>query len=218
MNRLCPILICSLAGCSGHNHTKANADFGPDASASVDAAKPRLTEAQTAQVVLSLDSGEVEVSNAVLSKLTNGDIQSFANEMITAPGQAKNDATALFAAQKISPEASPSSRALEDSASMLSTQLSSEGTPDRDYMNSQVVMHAQALMLIDCVLRPSVTNSAFSSLLQTMRVTVADHLAMAKMLGGTAPFEGPDGGAADCANLCTTAGGLPEALRNALCQ
>jgi putative membrane protein len=214
----------SLVGCDDDDNDDNIQDLGVshdlsantgDLSMNADGFSARMTQPQSAQLVLTLNNGEVLVAQAVQARLTNAPILQFANDMISMHSAAAAEAMATFQKAGITPQPSQASLALENAATMMANQLSTMSSPDQAYIEGQVAMHTQALLLIDCVIRPGVSNASFITLLGSMRMDVVDHLQRATMLSGNVSTL-PAGGAPNCATLCT--GDLPEALRTAVCM
>lgn len=183
-----PALVIALAtlGCTKGRHI----DGGVASAKTVG-----LDDGQVAQVLVTLNTGEVDAAKAALPKLQNENARSFANMMVSAHSQSNEEITQLLDGERITPVANDISRALEDGAQSVIGELQTTDSTDIDarYMHSQVTMHHGALTLIDCVLLKSPHNDALQTHLRTkVRPTVESHWQQARMAEGTlSRMDGP---------------------------
>jgi putative membrane protein len=185
-----------------------------------------LSDAQSAAVLSAMNTGEVQVAQAVMARLTNADAQAFAQRMITEHTAVNATEADLVNQQGLTPETNAVSMALEFAAQQTIAQLQSltGSALDTAYMVIQVQMHQQELALIDCVVMPSLMNSPMRSYVTgTVRPGLVDHLAAAESIsaslsGGMASVS--VGAQSDCSLLCVplpSGGLLTDPLRNAVC-
>lgn len=192
-----------------------------------------LTDPQSAAVLASLNNGEIGVAQAVMARLTQQDIFDFGQVMITEHTGANLQAMTLLTQQGITPGPSALSQAIDRSAQEVMNQLQplNDLQLNQAYIDSQVLMHQQALAIVDCVVLPSLQNAALRGFVTgTVRPAVAMHLTLATAISastnsGQAAVGSIDGGtgtvaASDCSMACTalSSGGLlTDPLRTAAC-
>jgi predicted outer membrane protein len=108
-----------------------------------------LSDAQIILVIDTLNAGEVEVAFAALPRLTEPAVEAFAEQMITAHGAAREANSQLAQATNITPAPSQLQldlKAMAD-AQVLAFQTSPAPALDAPYIDSQVMMHTDALTL-----------------------------------------------------------------------
>lgn len=151
-----------------------------DAGTVVDTGEP-LTEAQSAAVISAIDAGEIAAASLVPTRASATSVKDFAERMIADHTAAQQQVEKAIAAGSITPEPSVVSVRVEAQATMLERTLTplSGSTFDRTYMDSEVLLHQQALDLIDTRLLPTATGE-FRTVLVSIREEIAEHLALAK--------------------------------------
>jgi putative membrane protein len=143
-----------------------------------------LTEAQVVGIATTINTGEIEAGTLAQTKGTSADVKEFASMMVSMHGAANTRAAALG----ITPAPSaPMSGVMQMSTNTLQTlnSLSPGAEFDRNYLQSQVVMHMAALTTFDTVLLPNATTPALVAELQRTRGEVATHLNQARTLIGS---------------------------------
>lgn len=197
------------------------AQTGADLSPAVDMrlATATLSYSQSAQVVTSLNTGEVQVAQAATPKLTRADLKAFASQMIADHSQSNTMLDQVTTQAGITKQPNAVSAALDAGAMALVTQISGASVVDPLYATSQVDMHTQALALLDCIVLPGAQNSAWKAwLVSNVRPHVAMHLDEAIAIAGMS--NSLDGGTSTCSNICAShnAGApLTDAVRTAVC-
>lgn len=162
----------------------------------------QLDDGQVAQVITTLNQGEISVAQNALNKLSAQSIKDYASEMVTEHTQANSQLAQLLQQQNIAARAHPVSQSLEQSAQQAITDLSAQtgANADRVYIDSQVKMHRMALALGDCVLLANDHNDALENTIRTqVRPTVLRHWQQAVALQaslGQNGGQGSDGGMA----------------------
>jgi putative membrane protein len=172
-----------------------SADAGTDAA--TDAAIPAVTtDAEVVGVVMEANSGEVAAGQLAVTRAQVNGTRQFAMTMVE-DHTAANQTLMTFSQNSgitPAPSALRTKVATEGQQTLATLQAQPAATFDQAYLQSQVTMHTEVLMLLDTQLLPVVQNPTLRADLTTMRATVATHLAAAQSLlaGLTA-----DGGAAD---------------------
>jgi putative membrane protein len=162
--------------------TTAATDTSADEHGGPEAAMP-LTDQQIAAVTDSVNTAEIEQARLAQSKSTNDEVKRFAAMMIEHHGQAKKKQVQLNLAEA----ESPLSLKLAAQTHLTMEQLKQKtgGEFDRAYLQAQIDGHQKVLEAIDTQLLPNAKNPELKAYLESIRPTVADHLARAQAAQGT---------------------------------
>jgi putative membrane protein len=156
----------------------------------------RLSDAQIGAIATAANNGEIQHGKLALDRAGLSRVRSFALEMINEHSEAQERATDILETLNIAPMPNRVSSRLEEEAQKVATMLKNTPSADFDlaYVQSQVTVHTEVLMLIDDRLLPSATAPALRTDLMTVRTMVARHLEEAQALVVTLQAEGSDGG------------------------
>jgi putative membrane protein len=153
-----------------------------------------LDDNMSAQVLSNLNRGEMSVAQLVLPRLVSSEARSLAQRMIDEHARLEGELQAVVQDQTLAPLHTDVSVAVADDAAQVGTMLFTLPEADAAYMNSQVAMHRQALVLVDCSMGPALQNAALRDYVQNrMRPALVQHLEVAT--GAVAP--GVAGGSTD---------------------
>ena len=144
-----------------------------------------LHDGQILFVLDTLNAGEVNEAQAALPKLTNADVQDFAQDMIEDHGSARERLSQLAQEQQMPPEASEIATGLQDeSQSVVERLLAAEATEvDTVYVQSQQAAHTEALALLAQLLMAADAEPLRAQLTE-LRASVQEHLDRAQTLPG----------------------------------
>jgi predicted outer membrane protein len=137
--------------------------------------------AMSADVVATIDAGEIAMANFVLSRTNHSDVQDLA-EMIVADHQTNlADLQAMMRNDGLAPETNQVSVTLKAEGDAALAQLMSDaaGDLDRDYVQMQVSMHQEAHIIVDN-LRSYVQGSDMDNFLQDTLDAIDEHRDHAK--------------------------------------
>jgi putative membrane protein len=194
-----------VAGCDDDDHHRKDAgedartDTGTDAGmdgavpkdAAVDAAPDAVAEVlndnQIAAVAMAANTGEIEEGQFAEPRATNTAVRDFAMRMVTEHTASNMQLATVVQQQDLMPAPSATSQQLmTESANTIAMLQGLSGTAfDQAYIASQVTGHQQVLTLIDTTLIPQAQNAELRAFLETMRATVAAHLAAAEQIQAT---------------------------------
>jgi putative membrane protein len=191
--------VSGLVACSDDDDRNNNNNNGDDEAQAVDQGNARgraLTAqavgefqgasdndaiAKAADIVATINNGEIAEANFVVSKTSNTEVHDFAAEMI-ADHQANNAALqAMTQTHGLAPKTNAVSRTLKTEADQSLAQLMSD-TPDqldRDYIAMQVAMHQEAFVIVDAV-KGYVQPSDMQGFLADTSATIDQHRQHAK--------------------------------------
>jgi putative membrane protein len=136
-----------------------------------------LSDAQLAAVVQTLNQGEIQEAQLAMNRAMGADVKRFAHDMLFAHRDMQMKTTALLTKLQIKPSDNAVSNQLKsDTLSEIATLQTMHGKDfDRDYVDSQVRNHNQALELIDHML-PTVKSSELKAALMNDRAKIEGHL------------------------------------------
>jgi putative membrane protein len=142
-----------------------------------------LNDAQVAAVVNALNLGEIQEAQVAVSKAKSPDVKRFAQHMLTDHRDMQSKDAALLSRLQITPSENAVSNQLKtDAQNELSTLQNVTGRDfDREYIDSQVRAHNQALELIDRTMS-SVKSSDLRNELQKARSKIEEHLREAERI------------------------------------
>lgn len=137
--------------------------------------------AKSADIVATIDAGEIAQAMFVLSKTSNSDVEDLANEIV-ADHQANLTAVqALTQNHGLAPTRNAVSRTLQSEGDTALAQLMSDAPEDldRDYVEMQIAMHQEAFIIVGNV-RSYVQSSDAQNFLSDTQMTIDKHRQHAK--------------------------------------
>ena len=137
--------------------------------------------AMSADVVATIDAGEIAMASFVLSRTSNSDVQDLANEIISDHQTNLTDLQAMMRNDGLAPESNAVSSTLkaEGDAALAQLMSDSAGNLDVDYVQMQISMHQEAHVIVDN-LRSYVQDSDMDNFLQDTLDTIDEHRDHAK--------------------------------------
>jgi len=133
------------------------------------AEKPKLNDAQIADIAYTADTIDINAAKQALEKSHNIDIRMFAQEMVADHTAVNDKATALLKKLGVMPEPNATSKSLSDAAKTKLNEfarLSGERF-DRSYINNEVAFHKTVNDALRSTLLPEAQNSELKNLLQS---------------------------------------------------
>lgn len=192
MKKLSALALCLAAACTTDaTSTRARTAEQTPPGAPAPARAGALSDAQILDVLTVLNRGEIEAGKIAQDKAQRGEVKELADMMVGDHSQAMDRTRDLMTAAGLQNQESPISRKLRGDVETVASRLQGAATPDfdREYVESQVRMHQDALRLIDDELLPNAKNGAIVSFLKELRPKIAAHLDHARSvqrgLGGS---------------------------------
>ena len=144
-------------------------------------------DAQIAAIVVAANQVDVDAGKFVASKSKDSAIKEFADKMVTDHTAVNKSAVELVTKLKVTPEANPTSKSLEESgAKNLANLRKLEGKAlDKAYVDHEVAYHEQVIKALDKTLIPNASNEELKALLVKVRPAFVEHLGHAKHLQET---------------------------------
>lgn len=146
-----------------------------------------LTDAQIANIVMTVNSLDSAAGAAAMSKAKRADVRDFGRQMTLDHAVLNDSVRALTMRLNVTPAASDVADQMRRDAEASTSALSSAADYDKAYIDGEITMHRNVLRMIDESLIPHAVNGELKTLLQTARVSVAAHLQRAEQVAGTAP-------------------------------
>ena len=142
------------------------------------------SDGEIAQVLMTLNAGEVEAAKKELRNGRNSEARSYAQMMEGAHIENNTLLKKMASARNLNAKPSELNSSLDKEAKKAIEEIRAEDKAsfDRSYVISQVKMHQMALNLIDDKLLPKVQNPELKDHLQKTRAAVSSHLEQAKSL------------------------------------
>ena len=157
------------------NATQANAKASNDS-------RMNLTDSQVIKVISTVNNGEIKQAKTALPKLKTEEARKYVQMMISEHTANEKKGQTLADRLKLTPQASSMSAALQSDSDKIVTKLSGSSTADKDYMMSQVEVHAKVLTALDNQLIPNAKNAELKRMLTQTRTAVATHLKKAEQI------------------------------------
>ena len=146
-------------------------------------AKTNLTDGQIAQVMMTINSGEIDSAKMAVTRSKNEETKKFAQMMLAEHEKNRSQTRELAALNKTPPTTSPLSKSLTKDAKSSNDSLKKESKDfDMAYVDQQIKMHGNALRTFDEKLLPNAVSSPLRNHLEKTRDAVAAHLDHAKTL------------------------------------
>lgn len=141
-----------------------------------------ITDAQIAAIVVTANQVDVDAGTLAAANASNADVRTFARLMVTDHTGVNKAAVDLATRLKVTPEDSPTSRAIKAAGDKnLAALKQLKGAAfDKAYIDNEVAYHQQVLDAVDTVLIPGAQNAELKALLVKVRPAFAAHLAHAR--------------------------------------
>lgn len=141
------------------------------------AAAASITDPQIAHIAYTAGQIDVEAAKLALSRSRNKAVLDFAREMVRDHEAVNQQALALVRKLGVTPEANPTSSALQQGATAKASQLSAlKGAAfDRAYAANEVAYHRTVNSALRDTLIPSAANGELKSLLATGLTLFTEH-------------------------------------------
>lgn len=143
----------------------------------------KLSDGQIAEILTTVDSGEIEQAQLALNKATDPEVRAFATHMVE-QHTASKQAAAQLTSQTLRPAQSPKSKELQAAGVQTLERLNSADASNFDvsYIAAQIEQHADVLKLIEDQLLPAVNEPALRDYLGNARGMVQQHLDRARQI------------------------------------
>lgn len=169
-----------------------NASQDTQCPVAADIGVPQLTEEQIAQVVMTINMGEIEQGQLALAQNPplRQDVVDFANRMVQEHTMANQQLQTALQLVGITPQDSPLNQQLLAEANQTLAILRASGMGEdfeRAYMDVQVAGHAKALFLMDTTIQPQLHRQELRDLARAARAVVQDHLNRAVPIQASVP-------------------------------
>lgn len=183
-SKVCLILaLMGAVGACGGDDDESSQQQNAGATARRDSVVRRAIypEAEAAQILRTINTGEVATSRVARERSQNDDILNYASVMIA-------DHSAMTALlDSLLPPISDSANAESRQWAQLNAQLvdslqSIEGGFNNTYIQEQIAAHERTLVLMDTALIPSARTPQVKKLLQDLRPAVIAHLQRARQI------------------------------------
>lgn len=151
----------------------------PQCPVPADIGVPQLSDEELAQVVMTVNMGEIEQGQLALQQNPRLEVRQYAERMVREHTAANQQLQAGLLVLGLTPRESPLSQQLMAEASQTLAILRASGTGEdfeRAYMDVQVAMHAKVLFLMDAVIQPQFQRRELSDLARLARAEVQEHL------------------------------------------
>ena len=147
-------------------------------------ADEKPNDAQIAAIVVAANQVDVDAGKFVASKSTDSAIKAFADRMVVDHTAVNKSAVDLVTKLKVTPEANPTSKSLEEGgAKNLANLRTLKGKAlDKAYVDHEVAYHDQVIEALDNTLIPNAKNAELKALLVKVRPAFVEHLGHAKHL------------------------------------
>lgn len=142
------------------------------------------TDAQIAAIVVAANQVDIDAGRLARSKSAREDVRAFAESMIAAHTAVNEQAKALVAKLKVTPEENPTSEALKAGGEENVAKLEplAGAAFDRAYVGHEVAYHQQVIDALDRALIPGASNAELKALLEKVRPAFVAHLEHARRL------------------------------------
>jgi putative membrane protein len=144
----------------------------------------KLSDGQIAQIVATVDTGEIEQAQVALQKTNDTNVRAFATQMVDEHTAAKQAGAQLASQSSMTLAESPKATELQSKSQQMVEKLKQADATsfDKTYIDGQVEQHAAVLKMLDDQLLPAVTQPALRDHLNTARGMVQHHLEEARKL------------------------------------
>ena len=144
----------------------------------------KLSDGQIAEILTTVDSGEIEQAQVALKRATNPEIRAFATHMVEQHTASRNARSQLASQTGLRPAGSPKAKELESVSAQAIERLNmaEDANFDITYLDGQIEQHAAVLKLIEDQLVPAVNDPALRDHLNEARAMVQQHLDQARQI------------------------------------
>ena len=146
-----------------------------------EAVMPTLSDGESAEVMVTLNEGEIDIGQLAKRKATNKQVKDYAKMMVDQHKQNEKDTKKVVRKQDLNFKKTDMSKSFEARAEYMEKTLkkTSKEDFDRTYMTTQVEMHEKDLETVNTFIN-SAQNAAYKSHLEKTRDAITVHLAHAK--------------------------------------
>lgn len=144
----------------------------------------RLTDAEVAKVLATVNRGEVKQAEVALGKTQSPEVRDYAERMLEEHRQALERAEEVAGRMEEQPRTSALDQQLTNDTEQTMQELERAETAsfDDQYLSSQIEGHRKVLEVIDNVLLPSVQHPALRAEIEAVRPVIWSHLNHAEQL------------------------------------
>jgi putative membrane protein len=141
-------------------------------------------DAQIAMIAVVADQVDIDAGNLAAKKASDPKVKEFGELMVRDHTSVNQQASALAKKLNLTPEASPTSKALQDGGkeNLAKLEKLSGSAFDKAYVEHEVAYHEQVLDALDKTLIPNAKNAELKQLLESARPVFVSHLEHAKNL------------------------------------
>jgi putative membrane protein len=141
-------------------------------------------DAQIAHIVVTANQVDIDAGKLAESKGSKADVKAFGKQMVTDHTAVNQQASALAAKLKVTPEDNATSQALKagGAENVKKLQGLSGAAFDKAYVDHEVAYHEQVLEAIDKTLVPNAKNEELKALIVKVRPAFVGHLEHAKKI------------------------------------
>jgi putative membrane protein len=143
-----------------------------------------LTDGQIANILATVDNGEIEQAQVALTKTSNPQVRDFANMMVNQHTTSKQQATQLSEQTKIIPSPSPQANKLQTNGAQLLEKFNAANPTDFDklYIEAQIDQHKEVLELLNDKLIPAAKDPQLKQQLSATQNMVQHHIDQAEKI------------------------------------
>lgn len=147
-----------------------------------------ITDAQIAAIVVTANQVDIDAGKLAVDRSSNDKVKAFAQLMITDHTGVNKAATELVTRLKVTPQTSPTSKALQAGGDKNLAHLKTlkDAAFDKAYVDHEYAYHQQVIDAIDKTLIPGAANAELKALLVKVRPAFVAHRDHAKSLQATA--------------------------------
>lgn len=148
--------------------------------------RPQVSDAQIAHIAHTAGRIDIAAARQTVDKSSNREVRAFADTMVRDHEAVNRQALALVKKLGVTPEANPTSAALEGAAAGKLRDLARlEGAAfDRAYAANEVAFHSTVNGALQTTLIPGAKNGELKSLLETGLTLFREHQGHAEHLAG----------------------------------
>lgn len=175
---------CSKDASSSEPPGASQGSEAPPASATGTVPATRLTDGQIANIVVTIDSGEIEQAQLALHRTSDASVRAFATQMVEEHTKTKQTGALLATDSTIGLAVSPKSTELQaQSQQMIARLNAADGSNfDKTYIDGEIEQHAEVLKMLDDQLIPAATLVALRNYLNDGRRMAQRHFDHARQL------------------------------------
>jgi putative membrane protein len=143
-----------------------------------------VTDSQIAAIVVTANQVDIDAGKLAVERSSNDKVKAFAQLMVTDHTGVNKAATELVTRLKVTPQANPTSKALQDGGDKNLAHLKTlKGAAfDKAYVDHEYAYHQQVIDALDKTLIPGATNAELKALLIKVRPAFVAHRDHAKSL------------------------------------